>query len=75
LKISAAVQQLSVKYGHESCGVERELPFREDLSPEAEEQPLLEVVTRKLLEKVLQSGKDLASALVICKVWTLAMAL
>jgi hypothetical protein len=42
--------------------------FREDLSPEAEEQPLLEAVTRKRLVKTLQTGKDLACAVVICKV-------
>jgi hypothetical protein len=55
--------------------VGREQPFREDLSPEAEEQPLLEAVTRQLLVKTLRAGKDLACALVICKMWKLVMAL
>jgi hypothetical protein len=32
-------------------------------------------ITRKLLVKTLQAGKDLACALVICKVWKLVMAL
>jgi hypothetical protein len=39
--------------------LEREPPFREDLSPETEEQPLLEAVTRQLLVKTLQAGKKL----------------
>jgi hypothetical protein len=32
-------------------------------------------ITRQLLVKTLQAGKDLACALEICKVWKLAMAL
>jgi hypothetical protein len=38
----------------------REPPFREDLSPEIEEQPLLEAVTRQLIVETLWAGKDLA---------------
>jgi hypothetical protein len=45
--------------------------FREDLSPEAEEQSLLEAVIRQRLVKTLQAGKDS----VICKVWNSAMLL
>jgi hypothetical protein len=45
-----------------------EPPFRDDLSREAEEKPLLEVVTRKRVVKTLQAGKNLACALVICYV-------
>jgi hypothetical protein len=37
-----------------------EPPFREYLSPEAKEQPLLVAVARKRLVKTLQAGKDLA---------------
>jgi hypothetical protein len=33
------------------------------------------VVTRQLLVKTLQAGKDLACALVICKVWKLVTVL
>jgi hypothetical protein len=40
--------------------VGREPPCREDLSPQAEEYTLLEVVTRQLLVKTLQARKDLA---------------
>jgi hypothetical protein len=50
-------------------------PFREDLSPEAEEQTLFEAVTRKRLVKTLHAGKDLACALVTFKVWILETAL
>jgi hypothetical protein len=53
----------------------REPPFREDLSPEAEDTPLLEAVARERLVKTQQAGKVLACAAVICKLWTLAMAL
>jgi hypothetical protein len=42
---------------------------------EAEEYPLLEVVTRERLLKTQQAGKDLVCAVVICKVWKLATAL
>jgi hypothetical protein len=38
--------------------VERESPFREDMSPEAEKQPLLGAVTRQLLMKTLRARKD-----------------
>jgi hypothetical protein len=55
--------------------VRRELPFREDLSAEAEESPLLEAVTRERLVKTQQAVKDLSCAVVIRKVWRLAMAL
>jgi hypothetical protein len=50
----------------------REPPFRENLSTEAVEQPLLKVVTRKRLAKTLRAGKDLYgmeisdSVIVIC---------
>jgi hypothetical protein len=44
----------------------REPPFREDLSAEAEESPLLVAVTRERLVKTEQAGKDLAGAVVIC---------
>jgi hypothetical protein len=37
-----------------------EPPFRKDLSPEAEEYPLLETVTRKRIVKIVQARKDLA---------------
>jgi hypothetical protein len=55
--------------------VGREPAFREDLSAETEEYPLLEAVTRELLVKTRQARKDLACAMVICKVWRLAMTL
>jgi hypothetical protein len=45
------------------------------LSGEAEESPLLEAVTRERLVKRQQAGKDLEGAVVICKVWRLAVAL
>jgi hypothetical protein len=48
--------------------VGREPPFREDLRKEEGKYPLLETVTRKSLEKILQAGKDLACAVVVCKV-------
>jgi hypothetical protein len=53
----------------------REPPFKVDLSPEAEESPLLEAVTRERLVKRQQVGKDLGCAVVLWKVWRLAMAL
>jgi hypothetical protein len=40
--------------------VGRKPPFREDLSPEAEEEPLLEAVTEQLLMKKLRAEEDLA---------------
>jgi hypothetical protein len=36
---------------------------------------IVEAVTRQLLVKTLQAAKDLVCALVICKLWKLAMAL
>jgi hypothetical protein len=57
-------------YGRKA--VEMEPPFRKDLSAEAEEQPLLEAVTRKRLVQTLQAGKDLACALVNCKLWEIS---
>jgi hypothetical protein len=47
--------------------VEREPTIRQDLSSEAEESPLLEVVTRGRLVKTQQAEKDLAGAVVICR--------
>jgi hypothetical protein len=46
--------------------VGREPLFREDLSAEVEESPLLEAVTGERLVKTQQVGKDLAYAVVIC---------
>jgi hypothetical protein len=43
------------------------------LSTKAEEFPLLEAVTRERLVKTQQAGKG--SAVVICELWRLAMAL
>jgi hypothetical protein len=37
--------------------------------------PLLEAVTRERLVKTQQAGKGLESAVVICKLWRLAVAL
>jgi hypothetical protein len=45
------------------------------LSAEAEESPLLEAITREQLVKRQQTGKDLVCAVVMYKVWRLAMAL
>jgi hypothetical protein len=42
---------------------------------EADKSPLSEAMTREQLVKTQQTGKDLACAVVICKVWRLAMAL
>jgi hypothetical protein len=53
--------------------IEREPPFREDLSTGEKEYPLLEAVTRKRLVKTLQAGEDLACAVLICKVWKSAI--
>jgi hypothetical protein len=50
-----------------------EPPFSEDLSTEAEEQALLEAVTRQLLVKTLRDGKDFVRPVVLCNGWTLAM--
>jgi hypothetical protein len=51
--------------------VRREPPFKEDLSAEAEESPLLEAVTRERLMKTQQAGKYLAGAVVIFELWRL----
>jgi hypothetical protein len=45
------------------------------LSGEAEKTPLLEAVTRERPVKTQEAGKDLAGAVVICKMWRLAMEL
>jgi hypothetical protein len=45
------------------------------LSAEAEEFLLLEAVTRERLVNTQQAGKDLACAVVICKMFGLAMEL
>jgi hypothetical protein len=42
---------------------------------EAEESPLLEAIAREWLVKTLQAGKGLVGAVVICKVWRLAIVL
>jgi hypothetical protein len=55
--------------------VGREPPFRGDLSTEADESPLLEVVTRESPVKIMWVGEGLAGAVVICKLWRLAVAL
>jgi hypothetical protein len=54
--------------------VGREPPSRRDSSAEAEESSLLEAVTGKQLVKKRQAGKCLASAVVICELWRLAVA-
>jgi hypothetical protein len=41
----------------------------------AEESPLLEAITSERLVKTQQTEKDLACAVVICKVWKLAAVL
>jgi hypothetical protein len=45
------------------------------LRAEAEDSSLLEAVTLERLVKTQQAGNSLACAVVICKVWRLAMAL
>jgi hypothetical protein len=45
------------------------------LSAEAEEFPLLEAVTKDRPVKTQQAGKSLAGAVVICELWSLAVAL
>jgi hypothetical protein len=54
-----------------------EPPFRKELGAEAEaeESSLLEAVTRERMVKTQQARKDLACAVLIGKVWRLAMAL
>jgi hypothetical protein len=46
-----------------------------DVSTETVESPLLRAVTKHRLVKTLQEGKDLAGAVLIRKVWRLAMEL
>jgi hypothetical protein len=41
----------------------------------AKESPLSEAVSRERLMKAQQAGKGLASALLICELWRLAVAL
>jgi hypothetical protein len=45
------------------------------LNSEAEDSLLLEAVTRERLVKTEQAGKGLASAVVICELWRLTVAL
>jgi hypothetical protein len=45
------------------------------LSIDIEESPLLEAITRGTTGEDIADWKDLACAVVICKVWRLAMAL
>jgi hypothetical protein len=42
---------------------------------EAEESPLLEAVARERLMKPQQAGKDSTGTVVICELWSLAVAL
>jgi hypothetical protein len=42
---------------------------------EAEECPLLETIARERLVKTVRAGKGLASTMVICKLWRLAVEL
>jgi hypothetical protein len=42
---------------------------------EVEESPQLEAITTERLVKTHQAGKDSPYAVVVCKVWRLAMAL
>jgi hypothetical protein len=46
-----------------------------DFSPEEEESPLLQAVTKGRLMETQQVVKGLAGAVVICKMWRLAIAL
>jgi hypothetical protein len=46
---------------------EREPPFREYLSAEAEEFSLLKAITREWLVKTEQAGKGLQPAMVVCE--------
>jgi hypothetical protein len=72
-EVSSVREAVKKRDSWEKAG--RDSPFRENFSAEAEESPLLEAVTREWLVKKQQTGKDLACAVVICKVWRLAMAL
>jgi hypothetical protein len=55
--------------------LEKELPFRDDSSSEAEESALLEAVTRERLLTTQQAGKDVLCGVVICEARRLATAL
>jgi hypothetical protein len=50
-------------------------PISKAVVTEDEKFPLLGVVTRQLLVKTLQAGKDLVCVIVICKVWKLGTVL
>jgi hypothetical protein len=65
----------AVKWRESWKRVEREPPFGEDLSAEAEDSPLLEAVTRERLVKTQLAGRGLAGPVVICEFWRLAVAL
>jgi hypothetical protein len=77
--VPVAVQSIQRDYKEgnwsKNSSVGREPPFREDFRTDAEEQPLLEAITRNCLVKTLQAGKDSAYAAVICKVWKLMIVL
>jgi hypothetical protein len=63
----------------EVCEEERQLEGRHHsertAAREAEESPQLEAVARKRMVKTQQAGKDIASAVVVCELWRLVMAL
>jgi hypothetical protein len=50
-------------------------PASNEISVEAEESPPLEAITKEWLVNTQQAGKNLVHAVVICKVWSLAIAL
>jgi hypothetical protein len=50
-------------------------PAGNGASAEAEEPPLLGAVAREWLVRTQQTGKGLASTVVICELWRLAVAL
>jgi hypothetical protein len=65
----------SLLYGsEEKSSVGSEPPFREYLSTEEQDKPLLEAVSRERLLK-RQAGTGLEGAPVICESWRLAVAL
>jgi hypothetical protein len=72
---SVLYEEVVKKRDRRKESVGREPSFREDLRVEAEQFPLLEAATSKRLVKTLQTEKDLVCAVVICKVWKLAMTL
>jgi hypothetical protein len=57
-----------MQMGHKEDKSSKKPPFREDLGLETEEWLLLGPVTKQQLVKTLRDGKDLACALVNCKV-------